>query len=258
MSRSDVAPIRRPRSDAAKSLSITASTPTSSAPSRVTGTPPPPQAITTSPPSSSRRISAASTTSRGIGEGTTRLQPRPESSVTDQPRASARRRARPSEKKGPIGLVGFAERRVLRIDHDLGHDGGDRGLPVGGDEGVADGLGDQVAQLSLGHRAQHEERLRRHLAAHGLLGHREGTHLGPVAVHDQQPVAGGHDPDGGPGHRARPLLLVGEVPEPGRCEGVAADRQDDRLAQDRLLLVAGEPRLTQVAGGELHRARQGG
>ena len=42
-----------------------------------------------------------------MGEGTTRRQPRPESSVTDQPRASARRRARPSEKKGPIGLVGF-------------------------------------------------------------------------------------------------------------------------------------------------------
>jgi hypothetical protein len=89
-------------------LSITASTPTRSAPTRATGTPPPPQATTTSPASSRRRISPASTTSTGSGDATTRRQPRPESSATDQPRAEASRRARPSEKNGPIGLVGRA------------------------------------------------------------------------------------------------------------------------------------------------------
>src|SRR2546430_11707259 len=72
-----VHPIARARAAAARSLSITASTPTSFPFRRTTGMPPPPAAMTSrpSPSATSRRISSASTTSTGRGDGTTRRQP---------------------------------------------------------------------------------------------------------------------------------------------------------------------------------------
>src|SRR5437588_23681 len=72
-----VQPSPRARTAAARSLSTTASTPTSLPPLRTTGMPPPPAAMTTrpSPSATSRRISSASMTSRGRGDGTTRRQP---------------------------------------------------------------------------------------------------------------------------------------------------------------------------------------
>ncbi|TPW12694.1 MAG: hypothetical protein FD129_1421 [bacterium] len=65
---------------------MTASTP-SSVPSsrRTTGTPPPPSAITMKPASRNVRMACSSTISIGIGEGTTRRQPRPESSRISHP-----------------------------------------------------------------------------------------------------------------------------------------------------------------------------
>ncbi len=193
-----------------------------------------------------------------MGEGTTRRQPRPESSVTDQPRASARRRARPSEKKGPIGLVGFPNAGSSASTTTWVTTAATARRAVGGHQGVADGLRDQVAELALGHRAEHEQGLRRHLAADRLLGHRERPHLRSVAVHDQQPVAPRHDADGGPGDEPGPLLLVREVTQAGRRERVPADRQDDRLAQGRLLLVAAEHPIDACVRRHLHGARREG
>ncbi len=256
-SSSDVAPTRRPIRAAAKSLSMTASTPTSSPPTRATGTPPPPQATTISPASSSRRISGDSTTSTGSGEATTRRQPRPASSATSQPRALASRRARPSEKKGPIGLVGRREGRVVAPHHHLGHHRRDGARPAGRDEGVADRLREQVAELALGHRAEHEQRLHRHLAGHRLLGHGERPDLGAVAVHHQQAAIGVEEADRRVGDVAGALLLAGEVAEAGGSEGVPADRQHDRLTHPLHLLIAmsrdafvRSRRLRRAPGGE--------
>ena len=132
------------------------------------------------------------------------------------------------------------------------------GRAAGGHQGVADRLREQVAELALGHRAEDEQGLRRHLAADRLLGHRERPHLGAVAVHDQQAVAPRHDADGGLGDAPGPLLLVGEVAQAGRRERVAADRQDDRLAQGRLLLVAAEHPIDACVRRHLHGARREG
>ena len=91
----------------ARSLSITASTPTRYPFSlRTTGIPPPPQATTTYPPRTRQFICSNSRISRGAGDGTTRRQPPPGSSAMLQPRSTARRRAVFSSSCGPIGLVG--------------------------------------------------------------------------------------------------------------------------------------------------------
>src|SRR5262245_40158109 len=70
----------RARSDEARSLSTTASTPRRRPPgSLTTGMPPPPAATTTTPAASRTRIASASTISSGSGDGTTRRKPRPAS-----------------------------------------------------------------------------------------------------------------------------------------------------------------------------------
>ncbi len=80
------APIMLASRAEARSLSMTASTPASDPSSRrTTGMPPPPTATAITSRSSSARIASHSTTSRGCGLGTTRRQPRPESSTTAHP-----------------------------------------------------------------------------------------------------------------------------------------------------------------------------
>ena len=84
---------------AAKSLSITASTPFKRFKTlvRVTGMPPPPAAITMTPSLTSSMMAPFSIISIGLGEATTRRQPRPASSLTIQPFSLARALASFSE-----------------------------------------------------------------------------------------------------------------------------------------------------------------
>lgn len=72
--------------EAAKSLSMTASIPRKRFKTLVltTGMPPPPTAITMAPFSAKSLMVRFSTISMGLGEGTTRRQPRPASSLTVQ------------------------------------------------------------------------------------------------------------------------------------------------------------------------------
>ena len=81
------------RRQAARSLSMTAATPLRE-PSGCssTGTPPPPQAMVTVV-SHRVRMVPISTMRRGLGEGTTRRQPRPESSFMVKPFSSSSRMA---------------------------------------------------------------------------------------------------------------------------------------------------------------------
>lgn len=71
---------------AAKSLSMTASIPFKRFKTlvRTTGMPPPPAAMTMMPSLTSSRMAFFSTISMGLGEATTRRQPRPASSLTAQ------------------------------------------------------------------------------------------------------------------------------------------------------------------------------
>ena len=69
--------------------------------------PPPPEAITVKPAAMSATTAGNSTIFTGMGDGTTRRQPRPASSATFQPSASACERAVASSMNEPIGLLGF-------------------------------------------------------------------------------------------------------------------------------------------------------
>ena len=93
-----------------RSLSMTASTPSKSPwVLRITGTPPPPQAMTMWPLRAASEIIALWMTFLGVGEGTTRRQPRPASSTTFQPNFSRRSSASSFSRKGPTGLVGLSK-----------------------------------------------------------------------------------------------------------------------------------------------------
>ncbi len=96
----------------ARSLSMTAYTPANSRNSPfvlwITGMPPPPTAITMLPAATNVRIASSSITRNGMGEATTRRQPRPESSTTFQPSFSYFR-ASSSLIKPPIGLLAFSK-----------------------------------------------------------------------------------------------------------------------------------------------------
>ena len=103
------APTASAMRSAAKSLSITASTPRQAPSSdRTTGMPPPPPATTTYPAPDRAEMAPASMGAIGRGEGTTRRYPRPASSVMAHPRRAWRAAASERLKNGPIGLVGSA------------------------------------------------------------------------------------------------------------------------------------------------------
>ena len=195
------------------------------------------------PPRSRRRRA-------GAGSGATR---RPRPAPARRPRAASRARRprpRPSRARSPAAAPGPRRRRgrsawwasakagsssrtttwVITAATVRGRPAEASASPIACDE--------QVAELALGHRAEHEQRLHRHLAGDGLLGHGERADLGAVAVHHQQAAVGVEQGDRRVGHVARALLLAGEVAEAGGGEGVAADRQHHRLAHPPHLLIA--------------------
>ena len=93
--------------------------------------PPPPPAITTVPRRASASTREMSTIWRGLGEGTTWRQPRPESSRISQPSSAPMPFACSSVKNGPIGLVGIGEGRIVGVDLHLRQQAGDVALAVG-------------------------------------------------------------------------------------------------------------------------------
>ena len=95
---------RQARIALVRSLSTMASTAVCTPSRTVTGIPPPPAAITTQPSSMRSRTVSSSTMSWGTGLGTTRRQPRPESSRTWYPVAFAKTRASVSVMKAPMGF----------------------------------------------------------------------------------------------------------------------------------------------------------
>ena len=90
-----------------------------------TGIPPPPTAMVTTPASSSCLMTSSSTMRIGSGDATTRRQPRPASSVTSQFSFGTPTIACSSSMNEPMGLLGFCERRIVWVNLDLGHHGGD-------------------------------------------------------------------------------------------------------------------------------------
>ncbi len=115
------------------------------------------------------------------------------------------------------------ERPVARVDDDTGQDGGGGHVRPQG----ADRLLEQVAELPLGHRAEHVERQPGHLVGRLQLLQRERAHLRPVAVGDEHIAAAGPQLEHGSGRDAGVLrlLLPGAALVLAR-DGVAAEGDD--------------------------------
>ena len=177
----------RASSSLARSLSITASTPTRqrrpSTSSYLVGTPPPPAQITTVPCSSSHRIGRISKIRFGSGDGTTRRQLAP-SCLNAQPFSRGQRIGLRLVVHGADELRRVGEGRVAAVDLDHREHGRERLLER---EQVAEFLLDQVADHALGLRPEHVERIRLDVGVRGRL-QREQPDLRPVAVRDHQLV----------------------------------------------------------------------
>ena len=184
------APTSRASSWLARSLSITASTPTrvrSPSGRYMVGTPPPPAQITTTSLSSSQRMGRISKIRLGSGEGTTRRQRSP-SGLNTHPFSPASWSACALVVDRTDELRRIVERRVRRVDLDHRQDGRERHLD--GQE-VAELLLEDVADHALGLGAQHVQGVGLDLGVGGGL-ERQQPHLGPVAVRQDQLVLARH------------------------------------------------------------------
>ena len=180
------APTPRASSSAARSLSITASTPCSvPAPFVVTGIPPPPVQTTTAPASTSIRIADSSTIRSGWGDATTRRKWSPSRAIVHP--SSALERLRP--------LLGVdradrlrrrAEGGVVSVDDDLRQDRDRR--PSG--QAVPEFLLEHVADHALALGAEDVERVRRHVGVGERL-QRQQPDLRAVSVGEHDLVRRG-------------------------------------------------------------------
>ena len=157
---------------------MTASIPSKPWSRRTTGMPPPPTATTSRPASRSVRTAPSSTTSSGLGDGTTRRQPRPGSSFRAQPRSA------PAHAPGAVVVRADRLRRVLEgrvggVDRDVRDDDRD-GLPRHGLEL----RGRERADLRLGLGDREPERERGRLRGPELLAQELVADLRPVPVRD--------------------------------------------------------------------------
>ena len=225
------APTARASSAEAKSLSMTASTPSRRPSGRsTTGIPPPPAATTRKPASTSVWIASCSTIRTGCGEATSRRQPRPESSATVPP-----------------VLLGQAARDGLLVEAaDRLRRRGERGV-AGVDDGVREGRDDLLveagrAQLALQRRAEDvaeaplgvgDRHVEVELRQPGLdvgdevrAAHDEAD-LRAVAVRQDDPPAVGHEPAQLRGEPPGGVELLGDRGGAAALEeGVAPDGDD--------------------------------
>ena len=147
----------------ARSLSITASTPTSRRPAGagssvyMTGIPPPPAQITTQPCSSSHSTGSTPKIRCGSGEGTTRRKLSP-SGLNSHPFSFASRAASSFVVDRPDRLRRIPERGVVAVDLDQRQQRGEALLQR---QLVSELLLDQVADHALGLGAEQVERIRR-------------------------------------------------------------------------------------------------
>ena len=174
----------------ARSLSTTASTPTT-VPSgcTATGIPPPPAATTTAPLSSNVRIVSVSRMRRGRGDGTVRRQPRPASSMIVHPRAFWRARAVASFRNDPMGFVGCLKASSAGSTTRLRDDGDDGPGETAPGEFVGQRLDEHVADraLRVGHGVVDGNRV--HLGLGEFRAAQDEPDLRAVAVRDDEPPA---------------------------------------------------------------------
>ena len=111
--------------------------------------------------------------------------------------------------EGPDGLGRQRERRVVAVDDDVRDHADD--TRVVDAETLAQGQGQDAADLALRHGHEREEGLARYDVLGGVLLDREGPDLRAVAVDDDHPPAGRREAgDGGRHHPGvRALLAVG-------------------------------------------------
>ena len=196
--------------------------------------PPPalPHPRTPRPALRSRRASGWRAASTNPDRRRRRHHPPPALAVRGDVPASRPRRARgpsPRRRSGPTGLVGLAKAGSSRRDHGPGHDDGDLAVPAALEEGVVEGVGQQVADLALRLRSEHVERRRRHDRRGHLRPDGEEAHLRTVAVGDDdlRPAALG-ERDQAPRRRHQVVALdLGRARLAPPYQGVAAegDRQ---------------------------------